>query len=73
MKQCMIIEDKHSWQLTGKETVKRIYICVFCWVVPARLQERPALKHVCDLSKGTQCMVSCSHDSNCKYGDCGNL
>ena len=60
-KQCMVIDNRHSWQLTLKETVKRIYICVIWWVVPTRLEERPSLLSVCDLSKGTQCVLVFVH------------
>jgi len=61
MKQCMIIDNRNSLQLTHRENVKRIYICVFCWVVPARLEEHPTLQPVCDLSKGTQCILIVIH------------
>jgi len=53
--------NRHSWQLSRRGTVKRIYICVLLWVVPARLEERPTLLSVCDLSKGTQCILVVIH------------
>jgi len=43
----MTKDNRHSWQLTRRETAKRIYIFVFCWVVPARLEERSPLLSVC--------------------------
>jgi hypothetical protein len=61
MKQCMIVDNRHSWQLTRKKNVKQIYICVFCWVVPARLEERPTLQPVCGLSKRTRCILVVIH------------
>jgi hypothetical protein len=57
----MIIENRHKWQLIRRETVRRIYVCVFCWVVPARLEELPTLHPVCDLSLGTQFILIVIH------------
>ena len=57
----MITDNRHSWQLTRRETAKRICICVICWVVPALLEERPTLLPVRDLSKVTQCIFVVTH------------